>query len=199
MVRLSQDYDSQRLNQLEIKSPRLLLRRINDADFEAQLEQERDPRIMRFIREVPSLEHAKERVRGFIAPWSGKEMDWLCFTIAAAGVDGFDTGAVLGAVVFRLTDQRLGIGEFGYRVNVSCQGKGIGYEASQALVDAIFRETPLHKIVAKCVAVNVPSWRIMEKVGMQREGVLRDEADADGKREDLLVYGLLRREWKQTL
>lgn len=195
---MSQTYDIERLNQLVISTPRLLLRRINDADFEAQLVQERDPAIMRFIREVPSLEHAQERLRGFIAPWSGKEMDWLCFTIAAAAVDGAATGALLGAIVFRLTDQRLGIGEFGYRVNTACQGKGIGYEASQALVDAIFRETPLHKIVAKCVAANVPSWRIMEKVGMQREGVLRDEADADGQRQDLLVYGLLRREWDQA-
>lgn len=189
------EFDREALNQMEVRTARLLIRRMADADFEAQLEQEIDPRVMRYIRAVPPRDKAIERVRSFIAPWSGEDMVWLSFTVEAVDVAGIAPGTVLGAVVFRITEQQLGCGEVGYRIGPDYQGKGIAYEATQALVHAVFRETPLYKLTARVNDANIASSRILEKMGMQREGVLRGEALAEGERYDLLVYGLLRHEW----
>ncbi|CAM2010391.1 GNAT family N-acetyltransferase [Acanthopleuribacter pedis] len=188
--------DVDAFNQLEVRTPRLLIRRMQDADFEAQLAQEIDPRVMRFIRAVPPREQAEERVRSFIKPWSGEDMVWLSFTVEALDVADIPAGTVLGAVVFRISERQVGCGEIGYRVGPDFKGKGIAYEASQAVLDAVFGQSNLHKMSARCVDANKASSRILEKMGMQREGVLRQEALADGERRDLLVYGLLRPEWE---
>jgi RimJ/RimL family protein N-acetyltransferase len=59
-----------------------------------------------------------------------------------------------------------------------------------------FRTQQLAKVWATADARNVASWRVMEKLGMQREAYLRSHRLLRGERVDVVQYGLLRREWK---
>jgi RimJ/RimL family protein N-acetyltransferase len=63
--------------------------------------------------------------------------------------------------------------EFGYRMSPKYQKKGYGSEAAHALVDYGFRELHVHRVVAYCHPDNIASWKLLEKIGFRREGLLR--------------------------
>jgi RimJ/RimL family protein N-acetyltransferase len=62
-------------------------------------------------------------------------------------------------------------------------------------LDFLFEEVGSRRVLALCDSRNEPSWRLMEKLGMQREAELREHFRLGGQWCDELVYGLLRREW----
>jgi RimJ/RimL family protein N-acetyltransferase len=59
-----------------------------------------------------------------------------------------------------------------------------------------FATLGLHRIYATTSNVNASSWRVMERLGMRREGQLREAEFRDGQWIDVLIYGLLDREWQ---
>jgi ribosomal-protein-alanine N-acetyltransferase len=75
-------------------------------------------------------------------------------------------------------------------------GQGYITEAARALVNAGFRELHLHRICAECDPENIGSWRVLEKIGMRREGHLRENAWIKGEWVDSLIYAVLDREWE---
>ena len=60
--------------------------------------------------------------------------------------------------------------------------------------DFLFGVGGVAKVLAFCVADNRPSFRLMEKLGMRREGQLRRHSMLGGVWHDELVYGLFERE-----
>ena len=59
-----------------------------------------------------------------------------------------------------------------------------------------FDNTDLMRIEARCEPENTGSWRVMEKVGMKFEGILRKHVFAKGRHRDMKMYSILRDEWK---
>ncbi len=84
----------------------------------------------------------------------------------------------------------LGIGEAAWR------GRGAGTEAARLTLDFAFRELNLHRITATVFGYNTASLRMCEKLGFTREGVFREFLQRDGRRYDMILLGLLRREWE---
>lgn len=82
--------------------------------------------------------------------------------------------------------------ELGYWLGVPFWGLGYATEAAAALVDYGFRGLGLHRITASHFARNPASGRVLQKVGMTREGLLRAHVLKDGAYEDLVVYGMVR-------
>jgi len=60
--------------------------------------------------------------------------------------------------------------ELGYIFNPDFQSHGYASESAAALVRYAFEKLAAHRIVAHCNPENVASWRVMEKIGMRREG-----------------------------
>jgi RimJ/RimL family protein N-acetyltransferase len=71
-------------------------------------------------------------------------------------------------------------------------------EAIRALIGFGFGELKLHRIRAECDPRNVGSWRVLEKVGMRREGHLRENFLLDGTWCDSYLYAILDHEWIAT-
>lgn len=70
--------------------------------------------------------------------------------------------------------------------------KGYAYEACRAVVNHAFDALDAHKIFAEAIDT-VKSVKLMEKLGMRREGVQRSQTrDNAGSWTDLYFYGLLR-------
>ena len=90
--------------------------------------------------------------------------------------------------------------ELGYILSPFYQRQGYTSEAAAALLDFGFREWKIHRVVAHCNPENVPSWKLLERAGFRREGLLKKEVffhrDADGQPlwTDTLVYALLEEE-----
>jgi [ribosomal protein S5]-alanine N-acetyltransferase len=96
-------------------------------------------------------------------------------------------GAV-GLVIERMHDRA----ELGYWIGVPFWGNGFATEAAKAIVRYGFEEQSLNRIVAQVFSRNVPSVRVLEKIGMTREGRMPQHFKKWGEYVDLECYGLLR-------
>lgn len=81
--------------------------------------------------------------------------------------------------------------ELGYWFGVPFWNQGYCTEASSCLIDFAFNTLDIHRIVAYHLSRNPASGRVMEKIGMTKEGVLRDHIRKWGKYEDIVTYGIL--------
>ena len=147
---------------------------------------------MRWIRDPQPLEAIEARSRGLADPWQGLDGQWLALAVVPKAQQ-----QMVGIVVCRVTVAANETMEIGYRLQVDVHRRGYGFEACTRLFDHLIGEIGVRKLVAYCVAANEPSWRLLEKLGMQREAVLREYTFLDGSWRDEFVYGLLAREWRQ--
>lgn len=177
--------------ELCLQSERLLVRRFAEPDRATGLAHERDRGIMRWIRDPQPVAESEQRLAQALLPWSGKDGEWLLLAVAPRT----RPEAMLGIVCCRVTVAAHETMEVGYRLGADVHRRGYGLEAVRRLVAFLFDEIGVRKLVALCVAENEPSWRLLEKLGMRREGHLREYTHLDGAWRDELVYGLLRREW----
>ena len=86
-------------------------------------------------------------------------------------------------------------GEVGWIFNPDYHGRGYASEASSCILDLGFGAVDLHRIYARCDARNVPSWRLMERLGMRREAHFREHGLFKGDWDEEFYYAILRREW----
>ncbi len=99
-------------------------------------------------------------------------------------------GKVVGGIGLKTdADSRANLG---YSIATKHWGKGLTVEAARAVIDWGFRECGLAKVYAHADARNVQSQRVMEKLGMTREGTLRSHRKFRDERVDDVYYGLLR-------
>ncbi|MGD2177465.1 MAG: GNAT family protein [Anaerolineae bacterium] len=75
-------------------------------------------------------------------------------------------------------------------------GQGYGYEAAELGLTFAFDEMNLHRVTGTVFSYNERSIAMVERLGFRREGTFREFLERDGKRHDMLLYGLLRPEWK---
>ena len=100
-----------------------------------------------------------------------------------------------------LSGQAFDAWELGYVFNAAYLGKGYATEAVRALLGHAFRELNARRIVAMCNPLNVRSWKLLERVGMRREGHLlkniyfKKDKDGEPLWVDTYEYGMLASEW----
>lgn len=63
--------------------------------------------------------------------------------------------------------------EFGYRFHPDHHGYGFATESCRALLRFLFEEVKVRKVIALCTEANSASYRVMERLGMQREALYR--------------------------
>ena len=75
-------------------------------------------------------------------------------------------------------------------------GQGYGSEAMVLILQFAFHELNLHSIHLTAFAYNTRAIALYERLGFRREGAYREYLHRDGQRYDMLIYGILRREWE---
>ncbi len=101
-------------------------------------------------------------------------------------------GLLIGGTGLHLVDQTNA--EIGYVLHPAYQGNGYVTEACRALLHFGFKELGVHRIYAKCRPENPASERVMQRIGMQREGLLREHWFYKGAYHDSALYSMLDRE-----
>ena len=104
--------------------------------------------------------------------------------------------AMIGAGELNIRDFTNRAGEVGYIVNPNYWGKGIATEVASLLIDFGFNELNMHRIYATCDPRNIGSAKVLDKVGMTREGRIRDDLLIKDGWRDSLLYSILENEWK---
>ncbi len=105
------------------------------------------------------------------------------------------TEQLLGAVGLTIT-QRFNRAELGYWVGQPFWGQGYATEAARAIVNYGFEALNLNKVTASHMTRNPASGRVMEKIGMKKEGLLKQHALKWDQFVDLAVYGILAVDWQ---
>lgn len=82
-------------------------------------------------------------------------------------------------------------GELGYWCGEEYWGRGYATEAASAVIAFAFDELHLHRVLGRHFASNPASGRVLEKAGMQREGVQKGHLFRLGTFEDVVLYGVL--------
>ncbi len=102
-----------------------------------------------------------------------------------------DLGFIVGTVRIQIQDRGHRHGDLGYALDSDYQGKGYMSEAVRRVLTFGFETFRLHRIWATCDVENVPSRRVMERVGMTREGVLREDKCLRGDWRNSYLYSIL--------
>lgn len=90
-------------------------------------------------------------------------------------------------------------GELHYAIARPLWGRGLTTEAVIAVIRYAFSDLQLNRLFASPDVRNVGSWRVLEKAGMRREGVLRSHRVVKGEPVDDVVYAILREEFDPGL
>jgi ribosomal-protein-alanine N-acetyltransferase len=121
---------------------------------------------------------------------------WVARTGATFAIIETSIGKLAGAVSLMLIHNEHRRAELGYWIAVDRWNKGLATEASQRVLDFGFHDLGLHRIESRHFLRNPASGRVMQKLGMQQEGVERDWAMKWDRFESLVRYAILEAEWK---
>lgn len=104
-------------------------------------------------------------------------------------------GTLVGGVMFTRFDTASGVCEIGCWLEEAGQGRGLVVQACRALIDWAFGERGMSRVEWWVAAGNTRSIAAARRLGMTREGVLRQRYPYRGVRHDSEVWSLLAGEW----
>ena len=180
---------------LPLDSPRLVLRRFAMTDADAFAAYRADPLVARYQDwyqdwERSSLTEAATFIRRQRRQVPGLPGRWTQIALALRESDVLigDCGVFVDADTPQAT--------VGITLARAFQGHGYATEALTALFDHLFQDGGLHRIAAEVDPRNRPSWRMLERLGMRREGHRLQSTWFKGEWCDDYLYALLQEEWR---
>ena len=102
-----------------------------------------------------------------------------------------ETIEFIGVAGFSLSNDKFRLGEIYYKLNPKYWGKGYATELAKRLVLLGFENFNLHKVEAGVATKNVKSIRVLEKIGMTREGLRRKILPIRGEWIDNYHYAIV--------
>jgi RimJ/RimL family protein N-acetyltransferase len=103
---------------------------------------------------------------------------------------------MIGNISFRLNDPVQRQAEIGFHFNVQYHGQGFGKEAVTGLIEYLWK-LGAYRIWAVADIRNLSSWKMMEKLGMRREGHMVQNCFVKGEWCDEYQYALLEADWRK--
>ncbi|MEE3956003.1 GNAT family N-acetyltransferase [Peribacillus frigoritolerans] len=101
-----------------------------------------------------------------------------------------ESGELYGAIALS-NNQKFNNGEIAYWIGGEFWGNGYATEAAQAILHFAFEEKQYHKVFARYFNSNPASGRVMQKLGLKKEGILIDHVRKENRFEDLVYYGII--------
>ena len=168
-----------------LETDRLVIRRFTPDDWLAVHAYTSDPATMHFLPEGVMDE---EQTRQFINENLGEETRHYPVVLKAED-------RLIGHMTFHPWYSTR-IYEIGWVLHPDYHRQGYTTEAATGLLRHGFQTLGLHRIIATCQPENPASYRVMEKLGMQREGLFRQGIERpDGTWWDEYFYAILADDW----
>jgi len=174
----------------ELRTERLILRRIRPSDTDDIFAYSRDPEVSKYLLWSPHPDKAYTKSYFSIVDKKYKSSEFYDWGIEYCG-------RMIGTCGFTCFDIYNNKGEVGFVLNREFWGAGIATEALERIIEFGFRELRLHRLEARVMVGNSASRAVLEKCGFMKEGVLREAVFAHGEYKDVMVLGLTEREYKK--
>lgn len=173
-----------------LESDCIRLRGIQETDIDALFALFSNPQVMRYWSRGPmsdqqeAIDYANTIIKGF------EKREVLNWIIADSESD-----QMIGTcTLYEINPQHARAG-LGYALMPEFWGKGLVHEAASLAISYGFLELGLHRIEADTEPNNVRSNKVLERLGFQREGLLRERFVHPDGIQDSLIFGLLKPEW----
>lgn len=177
-----------------IHTSRLLIRPFQAHDDHALFEYLSNPVVYRY---EPGAPISREQARAIALERSQRSDFWAVIVHEAQKMVGHVYFTQIAPTEFRTW-------ELGYIFNPVFQNRGYATEAAYGLIMFGFEHLGMHRVIAQCNPENIASWRVLEKLGMRREGYFRKNVffhtTADGCPiwVDTYAYALLKEDTTAT-
>ena len=178
-------------NQIEIKTPRLILKSITPALIHELFNTKSKEEIKSYFGiDEAGYAHYKDmhekgmethRISIFVFLLINKEN---CQPIGECGFHTWNTTHNRAEVFYNMRDE-------------SFKQKGLMTEALKIVLEFGFTELKLHRVEALIAAENEPSLKLLLRYGFTKEGIMREDYVVEGKNEDSDCYSLLKWEWEK--
>ena len=178
-----------------LETPRLVLRPVTPADATAVYLYASNPAVTRFtlFETHRTIDDARWFVTDYVrSRYVSREPDPFAIVLKDDPLRN-----MIGSIGGHWVSQANGTMEFGYSLAEPYWGRGLSTEAGRAVMNHIFTDYPVERLQAQVFPGNDSSGRVLEKLGFQREGVLRSLVFRRGRHWDIVMYSLLRSEWAE--
>jgi [ribosomal protein S5]-alanine N-acetyltransferase len=179
---------------LEIVTGRLILRDFVADDLDDMLAYQSDPRYLRYYsaeRAERIAEDASRLLQRFLA--AQEKQPRTAFQLAMALRE---SGRLIGNAGVRMASADATEGDMGCEIAPDYWNRGYATEAMRSMLAFGFEQLGLHRISASTMAANVGAWRVLEKLGMRREGELRETTLLADGWANSVIYAILEHEWR---
>lgn len=179
---------------MKLETERLILRDFVPDDWRRVLEYQTNPLYLRYY-EWTENDRTSESVQEFVG-WfldNQKEEPRIKFQLA---IMLKSDNLLIGNCGFRMDKVNALEGDIGYELDPKYWNHGYATEAAYTMVDFGFTTFDVHRVWSWCVADNLGSAHLLEKLGMKLEGRLREKEFYKGRWWDTLMYGILADEWE---
>lgn len=175
----------------ELESERLRLRELLPEDVSAIIKHFGNAEVVKFIEMQPvrTQEQANEWLK-----WMGD------FYASQDGVrwaiERKSDGQFVGSAGLHHWSREHHYAEIGYDITSQYWGEGYATEVARTIVEFAWQALKLNRIEADVMQGNIASMRVLEKLGFQREGILRQRVNKGGKYFDVYLFSLLRDDYQ---
>ncbi|WP_068546919.1 GNAT family N-acetyltransferase [Thalassotalea crassostreae] len=176
-----------------LETSSLILRPVSSEDWPVVLEIQSNKELQRHVKEILDLEAIKAMYNELLEPWQAEDNQWTMFVAVEKATD-----QPIGAFSLRIVSKYHGNAEMGYIILTNHQRKGFASEGALAVKDYIFNHLNVRRIEAICNVDNIASWKIMEKIGLQREALQRSNYRIYDTWYDSYIYAALNPSLKLT-
>lgn len=107
-------------------------------------------------------------------------------------------GRLVGGVLFRVFDTGTGNCEAGCWLEPAAAGRGLATRAARLIIEWAIQERGMHRVEWLVSSKNTPSINVARRLGMSRDGVLRENYLYRGVRQDGEVWSVLAPEWRSA-
>ncbi len=173
-----------------IETQRLILRPFHEADIPAIVRLLQTPDIAQTTLNIP-YPYDKDKAREWLTFQRQERMAGTGYTFA---IVRREDERLIGAIDIR-PNARHKKAEIGYWIGKPYWGRGYATEAVRAIIHFGFETLEMNRIYALHFTGNPASGRVMQKAGMQFEGVLREDVQKGAAFQDHAIYAIVRKDW----
>ena len=179
-----------------LETKRLIIREYTESDLPEYHKLLSDKQNMYFLDDITtnSIEESKESLRNAIDMNSKSKARRLCIILKGNGDDKLIGG--VGYEISEVTPLGKIADPMGWFVMPEFQNKGYITEAAKRVLEFAFEEDNCVRVVTGCYADNVPTQKVMDKVGFRKEAERLNASYHDGKMKDRLGYALNKEDWE---
>jgi len=181
-------------NNMYLQTARLTLRNFIDRDLEPFLTYRNDSDVAKY--QGWGIPYPREKGKAFILSMKDrvalKQDGWIQFAVALK-----DTDELIGDLGCYIKKDDIRQARIGFTLASKHWRRGYITEIVPHLLDYLFEDMDIHRVVADCDVENIASYRTLEKLGFRREAHFVESYLVDGVYASEYHYGMLQREWRE--